>query len=110
MRVLQIVRMQTAGIIISGIAPSVVWRGQPVTFYLDEMKVGVREIEATPVPDIAIIKVYPPPFFGNVGGLGGAIAVYTKRGGFTDDNYKNAFKVKGYTPLISEFSVSPDKF
>ena len=68
------------------------------------------EAEMIPLTDIAIIKVYPPPFFGNTGGAGGAIAIYTKRGGFTNDNYKNAFKVKGYTPLISIFSVSPDRY
>ena len=62
-----------------------------------------------PVADVAIIKLFPPPFFGNPGGGGGGIAVYTKRGGLTDDGFKNAFKVTGYTPLVSEFPESPDR-
>ncbi|MDO9373308.1 MAG: hypothetical protein Q7T76_02765 [Ferruginibacter sp.] len=49
--------------------------------------------------DIAIVKAYPPPFFGAPGGNGG-IAIYTRRGG--EGNYlpanRRVFKVSGYTP------------
>lgn len=108
---LQIVRTQVPGIIItSGMQPTARWRGDRVHFYMDEMRVRIEDIDMMPVNDIAIIKAYPPPFFGNPGGGGGAIAVYTKRGGLSDDHFKNAFKVKGYTPLLSEFSVSPDRY
>ncbi len=108
--VLQIIRTQAAGIIITGgINPTVRWRGDGVQFYLDEMRVPIQTIDMMPVFDIAIIKLYPPPFFGNPGGGGGAVAIYTKRGGLTDDGFKNAFKVTGYTPLVSQFSVSPDR-
>ena len=108
--VLQIIRSQAAGIIITGgINPTVRWRGDGVQFYLDEMRVPIETIDMMPVFDIAIIKLYPPPFFGNPGGGGGAVAIYTKRGGLTDDGFKNAFKVTGYTPLVSQFPVSPDR-
>ena len=108
---LQLIQTQTPGIMISrGIRPAAFWRGEPISFYINEMRASMIEAEMIPLTDIAIIKVYPPPFFGNTGGAGGAIAIYTKRGGFTNDNYKNAFKVKGYTPLISIFSVRPDRY
>ena len=108
---LQIVRTQVAGITITGgIQPTARWRGDRVNFYLDEMRVRIEDIDMIPVNDIAIIKAYPPPFFGNPGGGGGAIAVYTKRGGLSDDHFKNAFKVKGYTPLLSTFSENPDRY
>jgi hypothetical protein len=93
-----------------GVNPVAFWRGQPVTFYLDETRSNAMIIDALPVSDIAIIKAYPPPFFGNPGANGGAIAVYTKRGGLSDDNYKNAFRVKGYTPIISKLPTMPDMF
>lgn len=109
--VLQLIRTQAAGINISGgINPIVRWRGDRVQFYLDEMRVPVETIDMMPLFDVAIIKLYPPPFFGNPGGSGGAVAIYTKRGGLTDDGFKNAFKVTGYTPLVSNFPVSPDRF
>jgi len=108
---LQLVRMQTAGIFISGgFNPTARWRGDRVLFYINEMQANIIDVDMLPVSDIAIIKVYPPPFFGNPGGNGGAVAVYTKRGGLSDDNYKNAFKVKGYTPLVSVFPLTPDRF
>ncbi len=96
--------------IVYGINPAVIWRGQPVTFYLDEIRVPAAVVDAVPMNDIAIIKVYPPPFFGNPGGNGGGIAVYTKRGGLSDDNYKNAFRVKGYTPLTYTLPTMPHRF
>jgi len=108
--VLQIVRMKTAGIsFTSGIDPIVRWRGLPVSFYVDEMRISASDVETIPISDIAIIKVYPPNFFGNIGGSGGGVAVYTRRGGIDNENYKNAFKVKGYTALSSVFPVQPDR-
>ncbi len=109
--VFQILRSRVAGLnIIYGINPVAIWRGQPVIFYLDEIRVPASVIDAVPAADVAIIKVYPPPFFGNTGGNGGAVAVYTKRGGLSDDNYKNAFRVKGYTPFIFRLPTMPDRF
>lgn len=75
------------------------WRGSRVQFFLDEMRVSPQQVANIPMADIAIVKAYPPPFFGAPGG-GGGIAIYTRRGG--EGNYlpanRQVFKVKGYTP------------
>ena len=58
------------------------WRGGTPDVFLDENKADVSMVSNLPMSDIAYIKVFRPPFFGSVGGgAGGAIAVYTKRGG-----------------------------
>jgi hypothetical protein len=109
--IFQTLMSRVAGLTVRyGVNPMVFWRGQPVVFYLDELRVNAMTIDAIPVSDIAIIKAYPPPFFGNPAGEGGAIAVYTKRGGLAEDNYKNAFRVKGYTPMFSKLPTMPDRF
>jgi hypothetical protein len=75
------------------------WRGGPVTFFLDEVRVSAQQIANIPMTDIAIVKAYPPPFTGAAGG-GAAIAVYTRRGGEADflPANRQVFKVRGYTP------------
>lgn len=76
------------------------WRGGAVTFFLDEMRVSPQLIANIPITDIAIVKAFPPPFFGAAGSGGGAIAVYTRRGG--EGSYlpanRKVFRVRGYTP------------
>ena len=58
------------------------WRGGTPSLFLNEMPVDVTAIENIPVSDIAYVKVFRPPFFGAMGGgSGGAIAIYTKKGG-----------------------------
>jgi hypothetical protein len=88
--------LQIAGGFNGGVAR---WRGSPVAFFLDEVRVPAQQIANIPMTDIAIVKAYPPPFVGAPGG-GGGIAVYTRRGG--PANYLPAnsqvFKVRGYTP------------
>ena len=110
--VLQYLRGRVAGLLIvnNGFSTSATWRNDRVYFYLNEMRVDAQVLNTIPITDIAIVKAYPPPFFGNPGGGGGGIAVYTKRG---QDDYafgKTSFKVKGYTPLISTFSTVPTKY
>jgi hypothetical protein len=62
------------------------------------------------VQDIAYIKVFRPPFFGAPGGgSGGAIAIYTRRGGDVQNTPGKGLafnKVAGYSPY-KEF-YSPD--
>ena len=107
---LQVVSMRTPGIMVTGgFYPRVTWRGELVSFFIDEMRVSAVDVNMIPMTDVAIIKVFPPPFFGNIGGAGGAIAVYTRRGALSADNFRTAFKVRGYTPLLSIFPVVPDK-
>jgi hypothetical protein len=62
--------------------PSLLWRGSQTSTFLNEMPVDAQTISTIAVPDIAYIKVFRPPFFGAFGGgAGGAIAIYTRRGG-----------------------------
>ena len=69
----------------------------------------VSALQNIPMTDVAMIKVFNPPFFGGgMGGNSGAIAVYTKRGSAAAESVKglDATKVTGYSP-IKEF-YSPD--
>jgi hypothetical protein len=77
------------------------WRGGRVTFFLDEMRTSAQQIANIPMADIAIVKAFPPPFLGASGG-GGAIAVYTRRGGEADylPPNRQVFRVRGYTPGV----------
>ncbi|RYY54818.1 MAG: hypothetical protein EOO09_12875 [Chitinophagaceae bacterium] len=82
------------------------WRGGPVTFFLDEIRISVQQITSVPMQDIAIVKAYPPPFMGAIGG-GGGVAVYTRRGG--EANYlpsnRQVFKVRGYTAAATLLDI-----
>jgi hypothetical protein len=82
------------------------WRGGPVTFFLDEVRISAQQIANIPMADIAIVKAYPPPFFGAPGG-GGGIAIYTRRGGKSNNLPVNGqvFKVRGYTPSVTVFNI-----
>lgn len=61
---------------------SMSWRGAMPDLYLDQMRVDAGTIQSINIRDIAMVKVFNPPFFGSVGGgSGGAIAIYTKKGG-----------------------------
>jgi hypothetical protein len=83
------------------------WRGSRVTFFLDEVRVPAQQVANMPMTDIAIVKAYPPPFFGAPGG-GGGIAIYTRRGG--QANYlpanRQVFKVRGYTPSATVLNMN----
>lgn len=83
------------------------WRGSPVTFFMDEVRVAAQQIAGIPMTDIAIVKAYPPPFIGAPGG-GGAIAIYTRRG--SEVHYfpanRQVFKVRGYTPSATALSMN----
>ncbi|WP_147203374.1 hypothetical protein [Segetibacter aerophilus] len=83
------------------------WRGSRVTFFLDEVRVSAQQIANIPMTDIAIVKAYPPPFFGAPGG-GGAIAIYTRRGGEADylPPNRQVFRVRGYTPAAAALDMS----
>jgi len=82
---LQYIQGQVPGIQIndpSGANPSVSWRGSATSMFLDEMSVDAQTLANIPMTDIAYIKVLRPPFMGAFGGgAGGAIAVYTRKGG-----------------------------
>lgn len=66
----------------SGANTSLQWRGSTPALFLDEMPTDVSLISTVNVSDVAYIKVFRPPFIGAFGGgSGGAIAIYTRRGG-----------------------------
>jgi len=66
----------------SGSNSSLSWRGSQPSLFLNEMQADVQMLSSVNVSDVAYIKVLRPPFMGAIGGgAGGAIAVYTKKGG-----------------------------
>lgn len=104
---------RVAGLVInrSGASTSMSWRGATPDLYLDQMQVGADFIQSINVSDIAMVKVFRPPFFGSMGGgSGGAIAIYTKKGGdFKGDNTKSSKSMQsallvGYTRFKEFFN------
>jgi hypothetical protein len=111
--ILQYLTGRVAGLNISGaysFSPTASWRGGQVFFYIDQMPVDIANLNNIPLADVAVIKAFPPEFLGNPIGNGGAIAVYTKRGEFSEQNARHTFKVKGYTPLSAILPVMPDSY
>jgi hypothetical protein len=81
--ILSYLQGKVAGLIISGTGAQMTmsWRGSTPDLYLNEMTSSLDMVQSTNVRDIAMIKVFRPPFFGSMGGgSGGAIAIYTKKG------------------------------
>jgi hypothetical protein len=81
--VLSYLQGKVAGLQITGQGQqsSMSWRGGTPTLFLNEMQTDVGMVESLTMADVAMIKVFRPPFFGAMGGgSGGAIAVYTKKG------------------------------
>jgi hypothetical protein len=91
------------------------WRGATPSLFLNEMPVDVSAIENIPVSDIAYVKAFRPPFFGAVGGgAGGAIAIYTKKGGDASSSNANIggldkSKLSGYSSPKEFFSPDYSK-
>ncbi len=86
---------------------SMTWRGGNPSLYLNEMLSDAQVIQSIPMSDVALIKVFPPPFFGGGGaGAGGAIAVYTKKGRAVDPEFKGLdfAKIPGYSPVRQFYS------
>jgi hypothetical protein len=51
------------------------------------MTSSIDAVQSISVRDVAMVKVFRPPFFGAIGGgTGGAIAIYTRRGGDVNQN------------------------
>lgn len=90
----------------SGGQASATWRGSATSFFLNEMTVDAQTIQSLPVSDIAYVKVMRPPFFGATGGgAGGAIAIYTRKGGDVKSEPGKGLdnkRVAGYT-ILKEF-------
>jgi hypothetical protein len=88
---------------------SATWRGSPTSFFLNEINSDVSALQSINMNDVAMIKVFRPPFFGSTGGgAGGAIAIYTKKGGGDNSQIKGLpiAVLNGYS-VIKQF-YSPD--
>lgn len=88
--------------------PTLSWRGGSPDIYLDEIKTDASQVSSLSMADIAYVKVFRPPFFGSAGGgSGGAIAVYTKKGGpsnNTDFVGLSKVSITGYTQIREFYS------
>jgi hypothetical protein len=82
---------------------SVNWRNEPTAFFLDEIPVDVQTIYSFPPNEIAMIKIFRPPFLGLAfGGSGGAISIYSKRAALGGGSrVKNHFIIRGFSPTKS---------
>lgn len=101
--ILDYLRGKVAGLQINTTGqPSVTRRGSNTSLFLNEMNSDVDMIQSTPMSDVAMIKIFDPPFFGaSGGGAGGAIAVYTKKGSSNNANIKglNTVTLYGYSAI-----------
>ena len=95
--------------------PSATWRGSNTDFFLNETITTIDQVQAMSIAEIDYIKALRPPFFGSVGGgSGGAIAIYTKRGGSNknvNDNSKGMENtvLGGYSVFKEFYNPTYDK-
>lgn len=100
--ILDYLRGKVAGLQISSDGQSATWRGSETSVFLNEMNSDFSMLQGIPMTDVALIKVFRPPFFGATGGgAGGAIAVYTKKGGGDNSAVKGLSftNIYGYTAM-----------
>ncbi|RYY53349.1 MAG: hypothetical protein EOO09_18320 [Chitinophagaceae bacterium] len=93
--------------------PTLSWRGQSPGVYLNEMQTDIGNISTIPVTDIAYIKVFRPPFMGGFNGAGGAIAIYTKKGGDQKQEPGKGLNnnvITGYSPMKEFYSPNYSSF
>jgi hypothetical protein len=103
LNILEFLRGRVAGLVLraagDGINYTAQWQGSETFFFMNEMQVDAQTIATIPVGDIAMVKVFRPPFYGAyLGGAGGAIGVYLKEGSKRGKATRNSFLVNGYTP------------
>lgn len=107
--VLNYLQGRVAGLQISPAGDNATWRGAATTFFVNEMQADINLLNSIPMHDVAMVKVFRPPFFGAFGGgSGGAIAVYLKKGVSANQQVKGLdfVSINGYSS-IKEF-YSPD--
>ncbi|MBC7651843.1 MAG: hypothetical protein H7101_08845 [Deinococcales bacterium] len=84
------------------------WRGGTPDVFLNEMRTDVDQLKNMSMSDVAYVKVFRPPFFGATGGgAGGAISIYTRKGGDTKSTPGQglAFQMlAGYSPYKEFYS------
>lgn len=70
------------------------------TLFIDEIMVDISQFASFPTREIAMIKIYPPPFLGAWGGNSFGLAIYTRKPDFAKDKKStNNFTIKGYDDL-----------
>jgi hypothetical protein len=100
-------QIETSGI--SG--GSITRRGSRTDVFLNEMNADIQLLQSTPMSDVAMIKVFDPPFIGAIGGgAGGAVAVYTKKGSSAKANIQglNTVTLFGYSALKEFYQPNYD--
>ncbi|MEO5908867.1 MAG: hypothetical protein ABIR50_01565, partial [Ginsengibacter sp.] len=94
--------------------PTLSWRGGSPQLYVDEMSTTADMVSSVPVSDVAFIKVFQPPFMGGSGGgSGGAIAIYTRKGGDQKQEPGKGLSnnsVSGYTAIRQFYSPNYETF
>jgi hypothetical protein len=88
-------------------SPSLSWRGSSPVLYLDEMPADGQLLSSINMSDVAYIKVFSPGATGGISNSGGgAIAVYTKKGGDVTSKGKGLdfIQVTGYAPFRQFYS------
>ncbi len=91
---------------------SITWRGSATSIFLNESQSDISMIKSVSMNDVAMIKVFRPPFFGATGGgSGGAVAVYMKKGSAANDNVKGLefTNIAGYSAIKEFYSPDYDK-
>lgn len=109
MDIFQFLQGRVAGLQVSGMGANVAlsYRGGAPSLFLDQMPVDAQMLSGIPVTDIALVKVFRPPFFGGSGGgANGAIAIFTKRGGDGNSSVPGLEKttMAGYNQLKQFYS------
>ena len=115
--VLTYLQAKVAGLNISiaGAQASATWRGSNTDFYVNEFITPISQVQNMNIADIDYIKAIRPPFFGSSsGGSGGAIAIYTKRGGANKGSNANSKGMEnmvlgGYSVFKEFFNPDYDK-
>jgi hypothetical protein len=113
--VLNYLQGKVAGLQINvvGDQASLSWRGGTPSLFVNEMQSEVQTVQSLQMNDVALIKVFRPPFFGaQGGGTGGAIAVYTKKGAALNSDVKGLdfANIPGYSPEKEFYSPDYSKY
>lgn len=116
MDIFQYLQGKVAGLQINATSnpPTLSWRGGTPQIYVDEMPTTPDMVSSVPVSDVAFIKVFEPPFMGGSGGgSGGAIAIYTRKGGDQKQEPGEGLSnnsVSGYTAIRQFYSPNYETF
>ena len=89
----------------NGVNVGMSWRGATPDLFLDQMPSQVNVLQTVTMQDIAMVKVFRPPFFGSIGGGGGgAIAVYTKKGSSRSSGNNSKSNKEMFSTVLGGYS------